>query len=382
MLKALGAEIIRTPTEAAWDAPESHIGVAKRLQAELPNAHILDQYGNPSNPLAHYDGTAEEIWNDCDGKVDMVVLSAGTGGTLAGIARKLKEKNPNIIVVGVDPKGSILAEPDSLNDENRLQSYAVEGIGYDFVPDVLDRSLVDFWVKTDDKESLIMSRRLIRQEGLLCGGSSGSAVAGALKAMRTLKKGQRCVVLLPDGVRNYMTKFLSDDWMWRHGFVDEKYGVGVSDEHKSNWWSNKTIADLGVRQPVTITPAVTCRDAVVILRDNGFGQLPVVDDQNSILGVVTEGNLTSKITSGRVSPGDSVSNALFSQYKRISVTTTLGELARIFDKDHFAVVVQSQKCFGGSQEDGSPRVHEKSIVMGIVTRIDLLNYVASNAPPS
>lgn len=134
VLKALGAEIIRTPTEAAFDSPESHIGVALRLNKEIPNSHILDQYANPSNPLAHYDGTAEEIWEQCEGKVDMVVLSAGTGGTLTGIARKLKEKNPAIIVVAVDPKGSILAEPDSLNDEKRLQSYAVEGIGYDFIP--------------------------------------------------------------------------------------------------------------------------------------------------------------------------------------------------------------------------------------------------------
>lgn len=382
VLKALGAEIIRTPTEAAWDSPESNIGVAKRLQAEMPNAHVLDQYRNPANPMAHYDTTAEEIWNDCEGKLDMIILSAGTGGTLTGIARKLKEKNPNIIVVGVDPRGSILAEPDDLNNENRLQSYAVEGIGYDFIPDVLDRSLVDFWVKTDDQESLVMARRLIREEGLLVGGSSGSAVAGAIKAMRTLKKGQRAVVLLPDGVRNYMTKFLSDDWMWRHGLVDEKYGVGIDEENRKEWWANKTISELRPKQPVTITPSVTCREAVSILNENGFGQLPVVDDHNSILGVVAEGNLTSKITSGRISPDDSVSKALFSQYRRVYMDTPLRELARIFDKDHFAVVVQTQKCYDGNADDGSPRVHEKSIIMGIVTRIDLLNYVATNAPPS
>ncbi|POM80042.1 Cystathionine beta-synthase, partial [Phytophthora palmivora] len=177
ILKALGAEIIRTPTEAAWDSPESHIGIAKRLQAELPNAHILDQYANPSNPLAHYDGTAEEILDQCDGKVDMVVMGVGTGGTISGIAKKLKEKCPDVIVVGVDPEGSILAQPESLNDKNRLQPYKVEGIGYDFIPDVLDRSLVDRWEKTNDQESFIMSRRLIREEGLLCGGSSGSAMA-------------------------------------------------------------------------------------------------------------------------------------------------------------------------------------------------------------
>jgi len=133
-------------------------------------------------------------------------------------------------VVGVDPKGSILAEPDALNDDKRLQSYAVEGIGYDFIPAVLDRGLVDTWVKSDDEESLITARRLIREEGLLCGGSSGAAVSAALKAAKSLKKGQRCVVLLPDSVRNYMTKHLNDDWMWRMGFVDPEHHIGVGDK--------------------------------------------------------------------------------------------------------------------------------------------------------
>lgn len=209
VLKALGAEIIRTPTEAAWDSPESHIGVAKRLNNEIPNSVILDQYGNPNNPLAHYEHTAEEIIEACNGKVDMFVAGAGTGGTVAGVAKKLKEKCPGVIIVGVDPNGSILAQPEALNDEG-VHSYKVEGIGYDFIPQVLDRSLVDFWVKTDDKESFIMSRKLIRQEGLLCGGSCGSAMVGAIKAIKHFKfgKDKRVVVLLPDSVRNYMSKFL------------------------------------------------------------------------------------------------------------------------------------------------------------------------------
>ena len=138
---------------------------------------------------------------------------AGTGGTLTGIARKLKERNPAVIIVAVDPKGSLLAEPEALNDEKRLESYVVEGIGYDFIPVVLDRSLVDVWVKTEDAESLVMSRRLIREEGFLCGGSAGSAMVAALRAAKSLKRGQRCVVLLADSVRNYMSKFLNDDYM-------------------------------------------------------------------------------------------------------------------------------------------------------------------------
>jgi cystathionine beta-synthase len=206
VLKALGAEIVRTPTEAAFDAPDSHISVARRLQQEIPNSFILDQYTNPSNPLAHSEGTAEEIWAQTGGKIDMLVAGAGTGGTITGLAQKLKQYNPNLQVVAVDPEGSILAVPNKLNDKNRLGTYHVEGIGYDFVPGVLDRTIVDTWIKSNDLESMIMMRKLIRQEGLLCGGSCGAAVSGALKAAASLKEGQTCVVILPDSVRNYMTK--------------------------------------------------------------------------------------------------------------------------------------------------------------------------------
>lgn len=214
-LAALGAEIIRTPTEAAWDAPESHIGVAKKLQKELPNAHILDQYANESNWRAHYDGTGVEILKDLNNKVDMVVMSAGTGGTITGVSRRIKEVCPNAKIVGVDPVGSILACED-----DEVKSYLVEGIGYDFIPDVLDRSVVDQWVKTQDKESFLMARQIIRKEGLLCGGSSGATMVGALKAAKSLKEGQNCVVLLADGIRNYMTKFVDPQWMTQQGFVD------------------------------------------------------------------------------------------------------------------------------------------------------------------
>jgi len=219
-LLALGAQVIRTPTEAAWDSPESHIGVAKKLHSEIPNSHIMDQYSNPSNPMVHYEETAEEILYQCDGKVDMIVIGAGTGGTITGIGRKIKEKCPDCIIVGVDPVGSVLARPESIN--SAVASYKVEGIGYDFIPVALDHSVVDRWVKTEDKESFAMARKLISEEGMLCGGSTGTAFAGAMKAAQELREDQRCVVICPDSVRNYMSKFLSDSWMTENEFMDKK----------------------------------------------------------------------------------------------------------------------------------------------------------------
>ena len=211
-LEALGAKIIRTPTEASFDSPESHIGVAKKLQKEIPNSHILDQYANPSNPEAHYDGTAQEILDVFGKDLHMVVMGVGTGGTITGVAKRLKEEIPDIVIVGADPVGSILG------GGTKVEPYLVEGIGYDFFPDVLDNDLVDEYVKTEDEESFIMARRLIKEEGFLCGGSCGSAMVAALKSAKHLDKDKRCLVVLPDSIRNYMTKFPNDQWMKDQGF--------------------------------------------------------------------------------------------------------------------------------------------------------------------
>jgi len=367
VLKAFGAEIIRTPTEAAFDSPDSHIGVALRLHKEIPNSHILDQYANPSNPLAHYDGTAEEILQQCDGKVDVVVASAGTGGTISGIARKLKERLPNVKIVGVDPVGSILALPETLNGE--IKSYQVEGIGYDFIPTVLDRALVDEWGKTVDKESFLMSRRLIREEGMLVGGSAGATMAAAVKVAKTMKKGERLVVLFADSVRNYMTKFLSDNWMMEYGYIEPKPEPSVASE----WWADRQVSELQLSTPITVGGDVTCKECVDILNRNGYDQLPCLNKNGDIEGMVTLGNLTSQIVSGRVEPNDPISKVLYRQFIQIPLNTTLGALSRVFDKDHFALVVTRQKNYTGPNE-----MTEKTIVYGIATRIDLLNYITRN----
>ena len=211
-LEALGAKIIRTPSEASFDSPESHIGVAKKLQKKIPNSHILDQYANPSNPEAHYHGTAQEILDVFGKDLHMVVMGVGTGGTITGVAKRLKEEIPDVVIVGADPVGSILG------GGTNVEPYLIEGIGYDFFPDVLDNNVVDKYVKTEDEESFIMARRLIKEEGFLCGGSCGSAMVAALKSAKHLDKNKRCLVVLPDSIRNYMTKFPNDQWMKDQGF--------------------------------------------------------------------------------------------------------------------------------------------------------------------
>uniref|UniRef100_H3ADZ1 Cystathionine beta-synthase n=1 Tax=Latimeria chalumnae TaxID=7897 RepID=H3ADZ1_LATCH len=369
VLRALGAEIVRTPTCARFDSPESHVGVAWRLKHEIPNSHILDQYRNPYNPLAHYDTTAEEILEQCDGRVDMLVAGAGTGGTITGIARKLKEKCPNCKIIGVDPEGSILAEPESLNRTD-VGTYEVEGIGYDFVPTVLDRSVVTEWYKSNDEESFVVARMLIKDEGLLCvgtGGSSGSAMSVALKAAQELQEGQRCVVILPDSIRNYMSKFLSDKWMFQKGFLCLEDVIV-----KKPWWWNVKVQMVKLSAPLTVLPSVSCQKTIEILKEKGFDQVPVVDESGLVLGMVTLGNMLASLLAGKIQPSDTVSKILYKQFKQISLNDNLGKLSVILETDHFALVVHEQIQY---QVDGSFTM--KQMVFGVVTAIDLLNFVTA-----
>ncbi|XP_076055996.1 cystathionine beta-synthase isoform X2 [Oratosquilla oratoria] len=368
VLRALGAEIVRTPTSASWDAPESHISVAKRLEKEIPGAIILDQYKNPGNPLAHYEGTAEEILQQMDSQMDMLVAGAGTGGTITGIAKKIKERLPECQIIGVDPEGSILALPEALNKTDTT-FYEVEGIGYDFIPNVLDREIVDKWFKCNDKDSLIMSRRMIKEEGLLCGGSCGAAMSIAMVAAKELEAGQRCVVVLPDSVRNYMTKFLSEKWMVEREFINEE-----EDDSTKHWWSTRKVSSLPLSAPLTVLPTIACQDAIAIMQREGYDQLPVVDQEGIIKGVVTLGSLMAKIVAGKVEGSSPVEQSLYSQFRKITLDTTLGKLSRILDRDHFALVVHRQRlCIGGPDVEGS--ITEKEVCIGIVTQIDLLTHI-------
>jgi cystathionine beta-synthase len=348
VLEALGAEIVRTPTEAAFDSPESHISVARRLQSELPNAHILDQYSNPNNPLVHEKETGQEILDDLDGKVDMVVMGAGTGGSITGVARRIKAANPNCLIIGADPVGSILA------GGNEVGTYRVEGIGYDFVPDVLDRALVDEWVKTTDQPSFLLARRLIREEGLLVGGSSGSAMFAALQAAPRLKEGQNCVVVLPDGVRNYMTKFVDDKWMRDNGFFQTPTVPGKVQD----------LLGSEARRPalVAATDTDTIHEVVDTMREKGISQLPVTSG-GVLVGIVTEADLMAFLGSGEGATDSLVSKCMTRHVAIVSVSSPISALEELLRKNTAVVVVDDRRC-----------------PIGILTRIDLLHYLTVHQP--
>ncbi len=344
VLEALGAEIIRTPTEAAWDAPESHISVARQLNKIIPNSHVLDQYANPDNPMAHYDGTAAEILEQTGGKLDYFVASAGTGGTISGVAKRLKEMVPGVKIIGADPVGSLLAGPEE------IKSYKVEGIGYDFIPDVLDRSLIDEWVKTNDRDAFLLARRLIRKEGLLVGGSSGSALYAALKIAKREGPGKRFVIILPDSVRNYMTKFVDDQWMRANGFTE-------------TGWETTSIGDLLRRMPprelISASSADTVKDAVVRMKDAGVSQLPVLDD-GRLAGIVTESDLLGRMVEGRASLGSKVAEVMFRRCDTVRVDEDAAKLLELFAKDEVGVVLD-----------------ETERVVGILTKMDLVDHLTA-----
>lgn len=381
VLKALGAEIVRTPNEAAFDSPESHIGVAKKLNKEIKNSVILDQYGNINNPDAHYYTTGYEIYKQTKGKISALVAGAGTGGTITGIAKYLKEQDSNIKIIGADPKGSILAVPESLNKTDTDQ-YKVEGIGYDFIPDVLNRNLIDEWYKTEDQESFTLARRLIREEGILIGGSSGSSLAAAIRYAKDhpeLTEDDTIVVVFPDSVRSYLTKFIDDEWMKSNGFNIEST---INKSSKTSFETEK-IKSLNLKPVVTVHSDEKVEKVIKILKENGFDQLPVLSPKtDKLIGLITLSKLLSSLSSNQSTINDKIESIIidfrklnnfddvniFNENKsskkkffKITQETTLGELKKFFEKNASAVVT----------DDEFRPIH-------VVTKVDLLDYFIEN----
>lgn len=381
VLKALGAEIIRTPTEAAWDSPESHIGVARKLEKEIPNSVILDQYSNEANPSAHYYGTGFEIWDQTEGKITHLVAGAGTGGTISGISKYLKEKNPKVKVVGADPKGSILAQPESLNDST--EGYLVEGIGYDFIPEVLDRSYVDKWIKTDDAESFKLARRIISEEGILVGGSSGSALQAVVDIADELTEDDTVVVVFPDSIRSYLSKFADDEWMKTNGFEVEEKTSGAA--RTEDFFANKTVKDLVAGKPpvVTVTLADTVGRTFELLQTNGFDQLPVLSSSGNLIGLVTLSKILKLLSTGKVQTTNSI-RSIFLDFRRLadfeksfSISKESGFTRRSYEPVTLDTPLQLLNKFFETHSNAIVTDADLKPVQ-IVTKVDLLSYLTKN----
>ncbi|KAM0718542.1 hypothetical protein Q7P37_005612 [Cladosporium fusiforme] len=404
VLKALGAEIIRTPTSAAWDAPESHIGVARRLEKEIPGGIILDQYANPNNPLAHELGTAEEVceqMSKMEGKFAALVAGAGTGGTITGLSRGIrKHYGENVKIVAADPMGSILAVPASLNEEGKDKPYKVEGIGYDFIPDVLAQKEVDTWYKTNDVDSFYWARRLIREEGLLCGGSSGSAMSACVQAIKGLNLGKddAIVVILPDSIRSYLSKFLKpNDPVGQEKKVvvngHDKPSSSEEKPKKKDDYAGANVSDLRLKPIQTISSTSTVDEAVELMREKGFDQIPVTSAKSTrLVGMVTLGNCLSYLSTGRVQVSSPVSQVMFSfskldevkplekfptltegdeskrSFVEITMQTPLNVLARFFEWNAAAVVTEKNTAAGVDGPAGLKAV-------AVATKVDLLTYL-------
>lgn len=357
LLRAFGARVIVTPTAVAPEDPRSYYSVSRRLAEDTPNSILIGQFWNLANPGAHYRATGPEIWRDTQGKVDYLVCGMGTGGTMTGTGKYLKEQNPKVKVIGADPVGSLIY--DTFKGGGKLppgaypRVYKVEGIGEDFLPDTLDVRYLDDVIQVTDKESFWMTRQLVREEGLFCGGSSGTACYAALKVARQLPAGQVVVVVLPDSGSRYLSKVFSDVWMRENRFLEASL-------------AEVCIEDLlrGKSTPLVIAHIRDSKEAVIKrMKENGISQLPVVDEEGCYAGVVTESELLQHLFLQEHQAGETIEDVVCQEAAvPIPADMPLSELTGIFGRQKVAVVV----------EDHRP--------VGIVTKIDLIEFLAARIP--
>ena len=285
LLRAYGARVVITPTAVAPEDPRSYYNVAKRIVSETPNAVLANQYHNPENPLSHYQTTGPEIWEQTQGKVTGVVISMGTGGTITGVGRYLKEQNPAICIIGVDPAGSILQETwkeGHVPEDAEPTTYKVEGIGEDFLPSTLDLSVIDEVIRVTDKESFLWARRLVKEEGIFCGGSSGSALAAAMRYALKSTPDDLLVTILPDTGSRYLSKFYDDKWMRENGFLEAEWGK-VS--------LNEILATKSFQTLITASVHDSITNVIALLKQHDISQVPAIYPDGTLAGLVTEVDL-------------------------------------------------------------------------------------------
>lgn len=348
MLKAFGAEVVITPTDVPGDSPQHYVETAKRIARETPNAFYVNQYHNPDNIDAHELSTGPEIWEDTQGRFDMFVAGAGTGGTLSGVGRFLKKRAPHIKVVGVDPIGSVHYHYFYTKTLPTPHVYKVEGVGEDILCEAMDYAVVDEFYQVNDKESFTMARRLVREEGLFCGGSSGSNVHIAVELARKLGAGKTIVTVLPDSGTRYITKFLQDSWMRDYGFLGSDRDLGLVED---------ILRRMPPRQIITATADTSIAQIVETFRSKGISQVPIVDAKGHPTGMVHEVDVLRGLQTGQISASSPAKAVAHPIGGLIYPKARIEELFRIFETDQVGVVVDNAQ------------------IVGIVSKVDVLEFM-------
>ncbi|MDQ3620657.1 MAG: cystathionine beta-synthase [Actinomycetota bacterium] len=357
LLRAYGAEVVIAPTAVPPDSPESYYRVADRLTAQIPGAFQPNQYFNDDNPRTHYETTGPEIWKQTEGKITHFVTGVGTGGTISGTGRYLKEQNPDVVVVGGDPEGSIYTGSEP-------RPYLVEGIGEDFWPDTFDRTIVDRWVTVSDRDSFVMARRVTRREGLLVGGSGGTAMCAALEVARDLGPDDVMVVIIPDSGRGYLSKVFNDAWMLQNGFIDRP----GTQARIGEILSAKRRIEPDIPDLVAVGSHESVGRAIDILQSYGISQIPIAktespDDIAEIVGSIHERTLLDRVFRDRDAIDREVVEVMDPPLPVIQATSGVEEMVVDLSKGAEAIVVA-----------------EGSKPSGVLTRADLLEFLAHQGP--
>ena len=358
LLRAYGAEVVITPTMVPPESPESYYRVADRLTEEIPGAFQPNQYHNEDNPAAHHATTGPEIWEQTQGRITHLVVSVGTGGTVTGAGRFLKERNPDVAIIGVDPEGSIFTADE-------IHPYLVEGIGKESWPDTLDPDIIDRWITVGDRESFLMARRLTREEGLLAGGSCGTVMVGALEVARSLGKDDVVVVILPDSGRNYLSKIFNESWMLEHGFMERPGTVARIGEVLAQ----KRTVEAHIPDMVAVPSHQKVGEAIDILQQFGISQVPVARNGepralSDIVGSISERSLLDKVFRDRDAIEKDVVEFMDGPLPVVQAADGLDEMFADLSRGAEAIVVA----------DGERPV-------GVLTRADLLEFLAHQTRP-